>query len=116
MSDEFLYLRAAAALIFVLALLGGVALVARRFSGGMVPSRRQKRLSVLEVAAVDPKRRLVLIKRDQVEHLLLIGGGQDLVIESGIGSALPEAIAPVAEDLPPARPGPPRSRLDEVRF
>lgn len=117
MSDGFLYLRAAAALLFVLALLGVFAFLARRFSGGVVPSKRQKRLSVVEVAAVDPKRRLVLIKRDQVEHLLLIGGGQDLVIEAGIGAAAVAPAVPVEEDLPPpVRQAPPRSRLDEVRF
>ena len=117
MSDGYLYIRAAAALLFVLALLGVVAFVARRFSGGVIPSKRQKRLAVVEVAAVDPKRRLVLVKRDQVEHLLLIGGGQDLVIESGIGGTVAVPAASAEEDLPPpVRQGPPRSRLDEVRF
>ncbi len=117
MSDEFLYIRAAAALVFVLALLGVFAFVARRFGGGAVPSKRQKRLTIVEVAAVDPKRRLVLIKRDQVEHLVMIGGGQDLVIESGIGAASPVAVVPAQDTAaPPARQGPPRTRLDEVRF
>jgi flagellar protein FliO/FliZ len=119
MSDGDLYVRAAAALVFVLALLGVFALLARRFPGsGVMPSKRQKRLGVVEVAAVDPKRRLVLVRRDQVEHLVLIGGGNDLVIESGIGLAVTPPPAPppppVPEDLAP----PPRraSRLDEVRF
>ncbi len=118
MSDEFLYIRAAAALVFVLALLGVFAYLARRFSGsGIIPSKRQKRLSVIEVASVDPKRRLVLVKRDHVEHLVLIGGGNDLVIETGIGVAAPTPAAPVADELTaPSRPGSSRSRLDEVRF
>ncbi len=117
MTDEFLYVRAAAALVFVLALLGVFAYVSRRFSGGVVPSKRQKRLTIVEVAAVDPKRRLVLVKRDHVEHLVLIGGGHDLVIESGIGATLPVVVAPAPDEAaPPVRQGPPRSRLDEVRF
>lgn len=45
---------------------------------------RQPRLAVLDAAAVDTRRRLVLIRRDSVEHLILIGGPTDIVIESGI--------------------------------
>lgn len=46
---------------------------------------REPRLAVLDAAAVDTKRRLVLIRRDNVEHLIMIGGPTDIVIESGIG-------------------------------
>lgn len=47
---------------------------------------RRPRLAVLDAAAVDPRRRLVLVRRDEVEHLILIGGPSDLVVESGIGT------------------------------
>ncbi|MCF1460962.1 hypothetical protein FS827_06445 [Agrobacterium vitis] len=46
---------------------------------------RQPRLQVLDAAAVDARRRLVLIRRDNIEHLILIGGPTDIVVESGIG-------------------------------
>lgn len=46
---------------------------------------RQPRLQVLDAAAIDTRRRIVLIRRDNVEHLVMIGGPTDLVIESGIG-------------------------------
>ncbi|MDQ0453834.1 flagellar biosynthetic protein FliO [Rhizobium paknamense] len=46
---------------------------------------RQPRLQVLDAAAVDARRRLVLVRRDNIEHLILIGGPSDIVIESGIG-------------------------------
>ncbi|WP_159948029.1 flagellar biosynthetic protein FliO [Rhizobium sp. 18065] len=46
---------------------------------------RQPRLQVLDAAAVDARRRIVLIRRDNVEHLVMIGGPTDIVIESGIG-------------------------------
>ncbi|WP_117191233.1 flagellar biosynthetic protein FliO [Rhizobium terrae] len=46
---------------------------------------RQPRLQVLDAAAVDTRRRLVLVRRDDVEHLIMIGGPTDIVIESGIG-------------------------------
>ena len=46
---------------------------------------RQPRLQVLDAAAVDARRRLVLVRRDNIEHLIMIGGPTDIVIESGIG-------------------------------
>jgi len=46
---------------------------------------RTKRLSVIDAAVVDARRRVVLIRRDNVEHLVLIGGPTDVVIESRIG-------------------------------
>jgi hypothetical protein len=44
---------------------------------------------VLDSANVDARRRLVLIRRDNVEHLILIGGPTDVVIEPGIVRAQP---------------------------
>jgi flagellar protein FliO/FliZ len=43
-----------------------------------------RRLSVVEITPIDARRRLVLVRRDDREHLLLLGIGQDLVIEAGI--------------------------------
>ena len=63
-------------------------------------SRRQTRLSVIEGAAAPRGRRLILIRRDNVEHLLMIGGRSDVVIEPNIV----RVAAPVREALPPARP------------
>jgi hypothetical protein len=59
---------------------------------------RQPRLQVLDAAAVDARRRLVLVRRDNVEHLVMIGGPTDIVIESRI---LPEAEAETASDFRP---------------
>jgi hypothetical protein len=56
---------------------------------------REHRLLVLDAAAVDAKRRLVLIKRDDTEHLIMIGGPTDIVIEIGIGGTSREK--PAAE-------------------
>ncbi|MDY8109695.1 flagellar biosynthetic protein FliO [Fulvimarina sp. 2208YS6-2-32] len=47
---------------------------------------RAPRLAVVEMVSIGDRRRLVLIRRDDVEHLLLIGGSGDLVIESAIGT------------------------------
>ncbi|MFM2422310.1 MAG: hypothetical protein RL291_840 [Pseudomonadota bacterium] len=45
-----------------------------------------KRLGVLELTPVDGRRRLVLVRRDDVEHLIMIGGPVDVVIETNIGT------------------------------
>lgn len=45
-------------------------------------SGSQKRLAVVESVALDVRRRLVLIRRDNVEHLIMVGGPADLVIET----------------------------------
>lgn len=53
---------------------------------------RQPRLQVLDAAAVDARRRLVLVRRDDVEHLIMIGGPTDVVIESRIRGSAPVAL------------------------
>ena len=80
------YLRFLMALIFVLALIGLLAWLAKRFGVGgklsVTPGRR--RLGIVEVSQLDGKRRLVLVRRDSVEHLLLLGTGSETVVERGI--------------------------------
>jgi hypothetical protein len=67
-------------------LLVGVAFRVFRGRGfGFRGSRnRAPRLSVPDIMPIDSKRKLVLVRRDTVEHLLLIGGATDLVIEQSI--------------------------------
>jgi len=59
-----------------------------RASEGMGRSR-EKRLQVVDTATVDGKRKVMIIRRDNVEHVVMTGGPTDLVIESGI--VVPEA-------------------------
>ncbi len=83
------YLRFLFALIFVLGLVGGTAVLARRFGlGNRAPVRRggQRRLAIIDSTVVDAKRRLILVRRDQTEHLLLVGGANELLIESAIAA------------------------------
>ncbi|NNE22545.1 MAG: FliO/MopB family protein [Rhizobiales bacterium] len=56
-----------------------------RLVGKKVTGRRGNRLAVSEFHEIDKSRRLVLVRRDDVEHLIMIGGAQDMVVESGIG-------------------------------
>ncbi|MCG6115322.1 MAG: flagellar biosynthetic protein FliO [Mesorhizobium sp.] len=61
--------------------------VFRRLSAGTFIAggrNRRARLAVLDATAVDGQRRLVLVRRDDVEHLILIGGANDLVVEREI--------------------------------
>lgn len=51
---------------------------------GSVARGRNKRMAIVDTLQIDPKRQLVIVRRDNVEHLILTGGPQDLVIESAI--------------------------------
>lgn len=83
--------------------------------GGSVRGRRGSRLGISEYHELDKTRRLVLVRRDEVEHLLLIGGGQDIVIEGGIGSSLAQPVAPPMRLAPrPASFAPRRPNLRPV--
>ena len=76
------------AFVAVLALIGLAAWLVRRFGGSRLGTNanrgRMPRLAVIDAAAVDGRRRLVLVRRDNVEHLLMIGGPSDIVIEPNI--------------------------------
>ena len=82
------YLQFAAALVFVLALIGLVTVLARRFGlGGHTPTRRgRRRLALVEVIPLDAKRRLALVRRDDVEHLLVLGPTGEQMVETGIAA------------------------------
>ena len=63
----------------------------------------ERRLEVIDQANVDGRRRLVLIRRDDVEHLIMTGGPVDVVIETGIGQPPQKSFAD-AHDAPAAGP------------
>jgi flagellar protein FliO/FliZ len=82
-------LRAIGAFLFVMALLGGCGWLLKRYGHklnliGAMPGTGSKRLRVQETLALDPRRRLILIKRDDVEHLILVGPDGQLVVEGNI--------------------------------
>lgn len=81
----------------------------RKRNGGLPPRgarHRGPRLAVLDTAAVDQRRRLILVRRDDVEHLIMIGGPTDLVIESRIGAEPVGSEAPQPVEAPVAIPTP----------
>src|SRR6201990_849125 len=99
------------AFVAVLALIGAAAWLVRRFAGNRLGANtnrgRMPRPAVIDAAAVDGRRRLVLVRRDNVEHLLMIGGPTDIVVEPNIVRAMParDQASPGAAvggtDLPP---------------
>ncbi|MDB5477646.1 MAG: fliO [Alphaproteobacteria bacterium] len=80
-------LRAILALVFVLGLIWLLSYLVRKYGGRlglpampMVPNK-ERRLQLLETLPLDGKNRLVLIRRDEVEHLVLIGSDTAQVVE-----------------------------------
>ena len=74
-------------LVVILALVGLVIWLVRRYAvGGIATSARGRlpRLAIVDALVVDSRHRLVLVRRDNVEHLVLIGGATDLLIEPSI--------------------------------
>lgn len=102
-----LIVRFVVAFVIVLGLIGATFWIIRRFGGaraGAAAQRgRQPRLAVIDAAAVDGRRRLVLVRRDNVEHLLMIGGPSDIVVEQNIVRAVP--VTPPRDVPVPRAPG-----------
>lgn len=82
-------------IVLVLIILGLWAMKVVFKASGNVVRGRNRRLSISDSLPLDPKRQLLIVRRDNVEHLILTGGTQDLLIESGI----PVPTAPVRVPL-----------------
>ena len=78
------------AFLISLGLIGAMAWAVLRFgtewSGGASIHARahEPRLAVVGHASVDESRQLIIVRRDNVEHLLMIGGWTDVVVEANI--------------------------------
>ncbi len=102
------------AFLIVLGLIFAAFWAVRRFGtgrlGGAGARGRQPRLGVIDHASVDARRRLILVRRDNVEHLLMIGGPTDVVVEANIVRAVaaprdvavarPAAVEPLPRAIP----------------
>jgi hypothetical protein len=93
----------------LVALVGAAAWFVRRFAvnrlGANTNRGRMPRLAVIDAAAVDGRRRLVLVRRDNIEHLLMIGGPTDIVVETNIVRAMPGR-----DQMPPRPAAEPQAR------
>jgi hypothetical protein len=118
-----------AALILLVIVLVIIRLIRSLTFGTFVAGGRNRktRLAVMDATAVDSHRRLVLVRRDDIEHLLLIGGPTDVVVEREIrlgqtrrnqsvfGTTETAFEAPAPAPLPPlpTAPAPQRQRAPE---
>ena len=75
--------RAVFGLAFTLGLIGIAAWAARRYAPQILArlnaERGERRLQVVETLVLDPSRRLVLIRVDDEERLILLGEGRELI-------------------------------------
>jgi hypothetical protein len=93
--------------VVILVLLALLGLFVRQIQGGRLRLRgqgsgrtRQPRLGIVDTHDLDRQRQLVLIRRDNVEHLIMIGGSSDVVVETNIVRSGARAAAPVQPELP----------------
>ena len=78
-------LRYFGALLLVLAMVGGAGLLARRFGvPGVTKAASDKRMAIVETLMVGPRQCLFIVRRDNVEHLVLSGPDGASVLETGI--------------------------------
>ena len=98
--SPFDILRFVLALAFVLGLIALLAWFARRagWLGTFGPARGLRRLHILEAVVIDQRHKLVLVRRDGTEHLLILSQGAPIVVESGTSASARADAVPVDED------------------
>lgn len=95
-------LQALFALLVTLGLIGLTAVAMRRFAPDVVArlqgaSTKERRLKLVETLVLDPTRRLVLVRLDEEERLILLGEGRTLETLKAPGTAKRPAPKPPAE-------------------
>ncbi len=109
-SNTILNAALALGIVLVLIVLGLWALKLLSKASSNVGRGRNRRLMIVDQLPLDTKRQLLIIRRDNVEHLILTGGPQDVVIETGIavehGSARSQPRRPAARSAAPAPSAP----------
>lgn len=82
------YMRAFLALLFVAGLIFILSLMLRKtgFNQRILGNKGPARLKVVETLYLDPRRRLVIVRCDNREHVLLLGATGDVVVESREGT------------------------------
>jgi flagellar protein FliO/FliZ len=98
----------------------GTVVFVRAYLTGMSPAallfrpKGERRLEVVDHASIDSRRKLILIRRDDVEHLLLTGGLVDVVVETGIkADARPVIVTPSEAQAAPIRRTPTFAHVGE---
>lgn len=97
------------AFVVILTLIGIFTWILARIKGMRIETARrsrQPRLAVMDSTPIDNQRRLVLVRRDAVEHLILVGGETDIVVEQTIVRGAPIVAQPQRQPFPAAVPAP----------
>ena len=101
--DFATYFKAFLGLAIVLGLILGLSYILKRmgFGDGLRgPLGRKRRLATVEAVMLDSRHKAILLRRDDVEHLILVGPNTSQVIERNIPAPPPAPAAPA--DLPPS--------------
>ena len=81
------YIKFLFALLFVLSLMGGLAFTLKYFGFGgtsrMLPADK-RRLKIVEILPLDARHRAILLRRDDKEHLVILGTSGETVVETNI--------------------------------
>lgn len=80
------YFRFLGAMIFVLALMGGLWLGLRKLglTNPVLNTTGKRRLKVIETLPLDARRRAIILQRDTTQHLVILGPTGETVIETEI--------------------------------
>lgn len=105
------YLKAFLGLTIVLGLILGLSYLLKRmgFGDGLRSTLgRKRRLATIEAVMLDARHKAVLLRRDDVEHLVLIGPNTSQVIETDIPPVPPAAVTTTAPPNVPSSDAPSR--------
>jgi len=90
------YFRFLLALVFVIGLIAVLAVTARRIGFGsptsIIKRRGERRLEIVEVLPIEGRRKLMLVRSDDKEHLLMVSPTSELLIETK--NAMPQSPSP----------------------
>lgn len=78
------YMRFLGALVLIIGMIAGAAWLARRYGLAPKVTGGNGRIGIVAVQSLDTRRKLVLVRRDDREHLLVVGPTGESVIETGI--------------------------------
>lgn len=99
--DVLDFFRYFAALLLVLGLIGAAGLATRKFGvPGLAKPAKTRRIHITETLMLSPRQKIALIRRDDVEHLVMITPNGASVIETGIAVKPAPEIPPPAEQTP----------------
>lgn len=104
--DAYILLRTLGALTLLLGVLAGALWAVRRFDlrlPGAIVRQPERRLELVERLGIDQRRSVVLIRRDDREHLVIISPEGQVVVETQpcrVDACVASSAAPAARPLP----------------